>query len=125
MAAWEDVVAYIKQTYRTISEGVDEIQIDVDVKDGETQIVIVTREVVGEEEWASAKAPCFLAKGVDLAQVLKQLEETTAVGGAVIASDYVTLRHTLPLRNLDVNELGEPLELVASAAIELVQQLTG
>jgi hypothetical protein len=62
---------------------------------------------------------------VNLEAVLEYIGRTTVVGAAVIMGEHLTLRHSLPLVNLDINEFVDPLELVAGSAEYLEQQITG
>jgi hypothetical protein len=131
MAAWRDLVRFIEVEYDVTRREPDEIRVRLhyggeDVDDGErTQIAVVAREDVDGQEWVQIATPFARAEDVDVAAVLTEIGATTVVGGAVIMGDYLVLRHSLPLENLDINEFVEPLELVTGSAELLEEQFTG
>lgn len=131
MATWRELVTYIKQSYRVVREDPEEIRIRLrfrkDPEDPErTQMVVIAREVLDKrEEWVQIATPFARADEVDLRTVLEEIGHTTVVGGAVVMGDYLVLRHSLPLVNLDINEFTDPLELVTGSAELLEEQITG
>ena len=131
MASWPDLVRFIELEYDVTRREPDEIRVRLhfggqDVDDGErTQIAVVAREDVDGQEWVQIATPFARTDDVDVAAVLAEIGSTTVVGGAVIMGDYLVLRHSLPLVNLDINEFVEPLELVVGSAELLEEQFTG
>ncbi|HEY7594634.1 MAG TPA: hypothetical protein VH969_15895 [Actinophytocola sp.] len=132
MADWGDLVAYIRLSYDVIRFEPDEVRIRVSfVKDqddilGRRQIMVVAHEVLDQkEDWVQIATPFAMVDQVDLREVLTEVGDTTVVGGVVVMGDYVVLRHSLPLINLDINEFTDPLDLVASAAEDLERRFTG
>jgi hypothetical protein len=136
VATWNDLVRYIRVRYEVIRDDQDEIRIlyrfganenDEDrLAEGRTQVMILAREVLDKkEDWVQLATPFARVADVDLAETLTEMGLTTVVGGAVIMGEWLVLRHSLPLRNLDYNELDDPLHLVADAADTLEQQFTG
>lgn len=133
MAKWRDLVRYIKvdTTYRVIQEEPDEIQIlytfgDYDEGEGRTQVMILAHDVLDQkEDWVQIVTPFARVDQVDLKTVLEEIGLTQVVGGAAIVGEYIVLRHSLPLSNLDTNEFEEPLELVAGAADLLEERFVG
>nr|WP_208407490.1 hypothetical protein [Amycolatopsis granulosa] len=91
-----------------------------------TQIVVIAREVLDRrDEWIQIATPFARVDEVDVAAVLAEVGHTTVVGGVVVMGEYLVLRHSLPLANLDLNEFVDPLALVTSSAELLEEQLTG
>lgn len=131
MASWEHLVAYIQQEYDVVREEPDEIRIKIGYGADEyspkrAQVVIVAREIMDrKEEWVQIATPFARVDQVDLRTVLTEIGNTTVVGGAVLMGDYLVLRHSLPLVNLDINEFVDPLELVTGSAELLEEQFTG
>ena len=132
MADWGDLVAYIRQTYDVVQFEPDEVRIRVsfakDPEDllGRRQIMVVAHEILDQkEDWVQIATPFALAAEVDLREVLDQVGNTIVVGGVVLMGDYLVLRHSLPLINLDINEFTDPLDLVASGAEQLERWFTG
>lgn len=131
VAAWRDLVTFIRRVYEVVRLEKDEIRILVrfreDLDDeGRVQTIVVAREVLDRgEEWVQLATPFAQVDQVDLQAVLEEIGTTTVVGGAVIMGDYVVLRHSLPLSNLDYREFTDPLLLLAGAGDELERKFTG
>jgi hypothetical protein len=131
VATWRELVTFIRQSYRVVRDEPEEIRIRVRFsKDPEaverTQMVVIAREVLDRrEEWVQIATPFAKADEVDLRAVLSEIGHTTVVGGAVVMGDYLVLRHSLPLVNLDINEFTDPLEMVTGSAELLEEQFTG
>ncbi|MBN9741196.1 MULTISPECIES: hypothetical protein [Amycolatopsis] len=131
MAQWNDLVAYIRQTYRVIRDDPGEIRIRVLFGDdaettGRAQVVVIAREIFDQrEDWVQIATPFARVDEVDLHTVLTEVGQTLVVGGLVVMGEHLVLRHSLPLLNLDLNEFTDPLELVAGSAELLEQQFTG
>lgn len=132
MAAWRDLMAFIRRVYEVVRFEPDEVRIlvrfggDSEDQDSRVQTVVVAREVFDDgTEWVQLATPFAVVDQVDLADVLEEIATTTVVGGVVIMGDYVVLRHSLPLVNLDYNEFSDPLELLAGAGDELERKFTG
>ena len=131
MAQWNDLVAFIRQTYRVIRDDPGEIRIRLVFGDdaettGRAQVVVIAREIFDQrEDWVQIATPFARVDEVDLLEVLAEVGQTLVVGGIVVMGEHVVLRHSLPLINLDLNEFTDPLELVAGSAELLEQQFTG
>jgi hypothetical protein len=132
LADWGDLVAYIRHSYDVIQYAPDEVRIRVSfAKDeddilGRQQIMVVAHEVLDQkEDWVQIATPFARVEQVDLREVLAEAGDTTVVGGVVAMGDFLVLRHSLPLINLDINEFTDPLHLVASAAEQLEHRFTG
>lgn len=132
MADWGDLVAYIRHSYDVIRYEPDEVRIRVSfLKDeedllGRQQIMVVAHEILDQkEDWVQIATPFARVEQVDLREVLAEVGNTIVVGGVAVMGDYVVLRHSLPLINLDINEFTDPLDLVASGAEQLERRFTG
>jgi hypothetical protein len=132
LADWGDLVAYIRHSYDVIRYEPDEVRIRVSfLKDeediaGRRQIMVVAHEILDQkEDWVQIATPFARIEQVDLREVLTEVGNTIVVGGVALMGDYVVLRHSLPLVNLDINEFTDPLDLVASAAEQLERRFTG
>jgi len=131
VAQWNDLVAFIRQTYRVIRDDPGEIRIRLVFGDdaettGRAQVVVIAREIFDQrEDWVQIATPFARVDEVDLLEVLAEVGQTLVVGGIVVMGEHVVLRHSLPLINLDLNEFTDPLELVAGSAELLEQQFTG
>jgi hypothetical protein len=132
LADWGDLVAYIRQTYDVVQYEPDEVRIRVsfgrDEEDilGRRQIMVVAHEILDQkEDWVQIATPFARVHEVDLQEVLTEVGDTIVVGGIVLMGEFVVLRHSLPLINLDINEFTDPLDLVASGAEQLERRFTG
>ncbi|HWE90427.1 MAG TPA: hypothetical protein VG317_13275 [Pseudonocardiaceae bacterium] len=134
MATWRDLVHYIKfdSSYRVIREEPDEIRIEYKISqyaeddEARTQVMILAREVMDrKEDWVQIATPFAKVDQVDLPTVLADIGLNCVVGGAVVMGEYLVLRHSLPLANLDGNEFEDPLELVANSADDLEERFVG
>jgi hypothetical protein len=132
VADWGDLVAYIRHSYDVIQYKPDEVRIRVSFAEddedilGRRQIMVVAHEILDrKEDWVQIATPFARIEQVDLREVLTEVGNTIIVGGIVLMGDYVVLRHSLPLINLDINEFTDPLQLVASGAEELERRFTG
>ncbi|MCI2420260.1 hypothetical protein MOQ72_22715 [Saccharopolyspora sp. K220] len=135
MAAWEDLLAFVRSEYRLVEDGDvedeeieyriiedsdDEVRILVEYDDDRSQIVIIYHERLdGREDWVQVVSVCGRVADVDLRRLLEELGQTSVVCGAVIMGEHVVLRHSLPLLNLDINEFTDPLNFVAETADHL------
>jgi len=116
----------MRSEYRVTRIEPDEVRIEVEFDDDRRQVVIMQREVLDHrEEWVQIASPCGLATDVNLPALLNHLGSAAVVGGAVIMGEYVVLRHSLPLANLDINEFVDPMALIAGTADELEEMFTG
>lgn len=133
MTTWAELVTFIRLEYEVIGEEPDEIRIliryktdDDDDRSGRTQLVDVVREVLDRrEEWVQIASPFARVHEVDLRAVLEEVGNATVVGGVAIIGEFVVLRHSLPLVNLDINEFVDPLVLVTGSAEMLERQFVG
>jgi hypothetical protein len=133
VATWAQLVAFIRQEYEILGDEPGEIRIllryhadDDDNQPARTQMVVVAREILDRrEDWVQIASPFARANEVDLRAVLSEVGRTTVVGGVAIVGEYVVLRHSLPLTNLDLNEFVDPLVLVTGAAELLEQKFIG
>ncbi|GAB3429360.1 hypothetical protein GCM10027436_01190 [Actinophytocola sediminis] len=125
-------MAYMRNSYDVIRYEPDEVRIRVSfAKDdedilGRRQIMVVAHEILDQQEdWVQIATPFARLDQVDLREVLAEVGDTIVVGGVALMGDYVVLRHSLPLVNLDINEFTDPLDLVASGAEQLERRFTG
>ncbi|MDQ0379767.1 hypothetical protein [Amycolatopsis thermophila] len=131
MTSWRDLATFIRQQYKVVRDEPDELRIRIrfqsDPEEEErTQIVVIAREVLDRrDEWIQIATPFARVDEVDVVGVLAEVGHTTVVGGVVVMGEYLVLRHSLPLANLDLNEFVDPLALVTSSAELLEEQLTG
>ena len=78
----------------------------------------------GREEWAQIESPIGELGSVDLAAALQRVSNTVC-GGLALVHNLVSFRHSVPLLNLNINELEWPLGMVVNTADELEKALVG
>jgi hypothetical protein len=78
----------------------------------------------GTEEWVQIESPFGRLDSVDLRGAVEATRETVC-GGIGAMGELATVRHAMPLLNLDINELERPLILVTSTADNLERQFQG
>lgn len=88
--------------------------------------MIIVREVLDKlHEWVQIASPCGLASQVDLRRVLEEVGRSTVACGLAIMGEHVIVRHSLPLKDLDIHEFTDPLHLLAGTADTLEEQFWG
>ncbi|MFD4638749.1 hypothetical protein ACFWN2_15655 [Lentzea sp. NPDC058436] len=132
MASWGDLADYVRAEYDVIHDEGEELRIlftfgDVEEdEDDRTQVVIIVREVLDRmHEWVQIASPCGLASQVDLRVVLEEVGNSTVACGLAIMGEHVVVRHSLPLKDLDIHEFTDPLQLLAGTADTLEEQFWG
>ncbi|GGN02092.1 hypothetical protein GCM10011609_46110 [Lentzea pudingi] len=132
MASWGDLADYVRAEYDVIEDQGEELRIlftfgDVEEdEDDRTQVVIIVREVLDKmHEWVQIASPCGLASQVDLRTVLEEVGNSTVACGLAIMGEHVVVRHSLPLKDLDIHEFTDPLQLLAGTADTLEEQFWG
>jgi hypothetical protein len=136
VATWAGLVTFMRREYEVIGDEPDEVTIlfrydpeddEDDYRDRRSQMVAVVRESLDStrEDWVQIASPFARVGQVDLRAVLEEVGSTTVVGGVAIIGEFVMLRHSLPLVNLDLNEFIDPLVLVSRAADRLERRFVG
>jgi hypothetical protein len=126
LATWPELRSYIADRYTIAGEHNDVLALDFRLPNGRTQLVTIQHYTMlnGDEHWALVESAFAKVGAVDLHRAVS-LVETMVCGGIAKAGDLLTLRHAIPLSNLDINEFERPLNLVTSSADELEAKLTG
>lgn len=120
MANWAQLKGYIHDKYKVHTDDGDILRLDFRFGDGRSQVVFVEYRTLldGGEDWIHIESAIGRRDGVDLHRALAEVE-TLMCGGLSQVGDFVTLRHAVPLANLDLNEFERPLHLVTGTADEM------
>jgi hypothetical protein len=125
MATWSTLVTYVQSHYKISEQGPEMLKMVFETADQRSQVVFLWRQTLaGGEEWVQIESPFAEVGMVDLQQALEAIGAMVC-GGLAIADGYVTVRHAVPLANLDINEFERPLLLVSTSADRLESTLIG
>lgn len=130
MANWQDLKQYISNTYKVGHDGGGFLILYFDLDGGRSQGVFVNHSTLqgGQEDWAIVESPIGKVEDLSLTQVVREAGSMVCGGVGMMEHDdatWVTLRHAIPLANLDVNEFDRPMNLVVTSADRLERMLTG
>ena len=126
MAAWTDLVGYIRSNYKMAEEQPDMVKLLFEVAGLRSQVVLLWHLTLagGKEEWVQIESAIGEVGSVDLGRAVQEIGQTVC-GGLATMGNLVTFRHAVPLLNLNINEFERPLELVTTTADHLERLLTG
>jgi hypothetical protein len=125
MTTWNELKKFIKNKYKIEAEKEAFIIINFETVAGRTQRVGIRlggNEAVGE--WVAVQSPVAKYSVKNLEAACRETAEKV-VGGIVLIDDTIFLSDSIPLENLDTNEIEDPILLVTIAADALELKLTG
>jgi hypothetical protein len=127
MANWEQLRQYIHSNYQVEEELPEAIKMVFELRGGRTQLVFVTHYSLmdGQEDWVVIESPFGELGRVDLGAAVAAAGNMVCGGVGLYKERYFTLRHAVPLANLDLNEFERPLRLIITSADSLEARLTG
>jgi len=126
-SSWPSIVDYVRSNYKVSDEQPGMLKLIFETGNLRTQVVILTRQASQanpNDEWLHIESPVGDLASIDLRQAVIAVGETLCGGLSVIGS-VVTLRHAVPLANININELEQPLALVTTTADRLERTLVG
>lgn len=126
MTTWNDLVGYIKQNYKVNKEDPGILSMTFETQDMRSQVVIVSRATLGDnnEEWVTIESAIGEFGQVDLEALVREVG-TYVCGGVASTTDFVTLRHSAPIADMNTDEFERPLALVTLSADRLEKVLVG
>lgn len=126
MATWNTLVEYVRRNYRVSDEKPNMVKMIFEVGDLRTQLVFLWAQTLGDgtEPWVQIESPFGELDTVDVRAAVQAMSELVC-GGIASMGTLVTVRHSVPLENLDINEFERPLNLVLTTADELERKFTG
>jgi hypothetical protein len=126
MATWYEVVDYVRSHYKIADESSNKVKLLFNTEGLRSQLVFLWRNALldGEEEWLQIESPFAQLGSANLQQVLEEVGNVVC-GGAALNGNHLTIRHAVPLANVDINEFERPLILVTATADRLEKQLVG
>jgi hypothetical protein len=126
MASWADVVSYMSSHYKIAEQEPNMLKLIFETGNLRTQVVFLWKITLnnGREEWVQIESPFGEFGRVNLAAALDKVRNTVC-GGLAVVGNLVTFRHSIPLKNVDINEIEWPLQMVVGTADEFEHALTG
>lgn len=123
MASWRDLQGYVRHRFEVIEDNPRWLQVVVPTRSGRTQSVYIWhRQPKRREDWVLLASPFALANQVDLKRTLT-IAGQIAPAGVALVGKQLAIRHSLPLANMDPNELEDPMEIISEAADDLERAL--
>jgi hypothetical protein len=126
MVTWSALTEYVRSHYKISDEKPGSLKLVFDVGDLRSQVVFLWRMTLndGAEDWVQIESPFGRLDSVNLRGAIDSMGQTVC-GGIAALGELVTVRHSVPLLNLDINEFERPLALVTGTADRLEQQFQG
>jgi hypothetical protein len=125
MATWTYVKDFIQANFKVQDVKDQGLTLQFAFEDGRSQVVFVSHAVSqGGAEWVEVESPVAKIDEVDLRAAL-DFVATQICGSLSAVGDFLTVRHTLPLDNVDQNEIIDPIRSIALAGDVLEKRLTG
>jgi hypothetical protein len=126
MATWPALTEYVRSHYKVSDEKPRSMKLIFDVGDLRSQVVFLWRMSLleGEEDWVQIESPFGRLDSINLRAAIDSMGNTVC-GGIASLNEFVTVRHSVPLLNLDINEFERPLFLVTGTADRLERQFKG
>jgi hypothetical protein len=124
MADWQQVHSFVHANFKAEDVSPGLIKLLFDVGNLSSQVVFLMHLVTGEDEWVSIESVVGELGAFDLAEAL-QMAGDLVVGGLARRDSIVVLKTTVPILNLDINELVGPMGRIVNSADDLESQLTG
>lgn len=122
MANWAKVSADLESRFAVLSKTENALVLELD-NDSRAQSVVITHTALTSGAWISIFSP--VCKLDDVAAETLLLAASETIFGTWIVDEFYGLIHSMPIENLDDNELNEPLQLLMQAADRLERKLTG
>lgn len=116
MASWDAVRRYIQSNFRINSDQGERLALEFRTGENRSQLIFLTRVHMNDtEEWIIVETPFADVGQVDLLHLMRTLEGRVCSGvGTIMGGKTLVLRHTIPIENLDLNELMRPMGLLTN-----------
>jgi hypothetical protein len=129
LANWEQLKKFVHDNYVVSDDVGGGLKLEFVGEDKRTQLMFITYFSLnnGSEGWVTLESPVGKTSEIDLTRALAGAGGVVCGGLALWDADpnLVMMKHALPLENLDANELVRPMQLLATSADKLEQELTG
>lgn len=121
MATWNDAKEFILKNYNEILDNMDElIRIRIIIKNTRSQEVIVSKMDFGNGNiWASISSRIGDINSNSLNNALSFLADKNYCGAFIRIKDTHYIRHCVPLKNMQIDEIAAPISMVAEISDEI------
>ena len=126
MATYDAARDYLRSTYKCRELENGNLNLTFDLGGGRSQVIIVTWSGPSRQEAVclDLHSPIGDFGAVDLERAVRMTVDYS-MGGISTFAGVVTLRNSLPLENLDRNEIETPLHVLLQVADKMEQLLVG
>lgn len=125
MATWNDLEKYITSNFHVTPNAPDGvIGILFPIGNRQQQVFIRLKEHERLGQWAIVTSPIGKVSAAELKEITQEAFGLVC-GGIVMLKDVVMLSHSVPLENLDINEISAPLIAITATADLLEEKYTG
>lgn len=127
MATWDELRAALGRAYDVVDLGVRAVGLTFAVNSVRARSVLVSYAEDSERlAWAHLDAPVGPLDGIELASALDVADQAICGGlsrARLGSTDYLTVRHSVPLANLHWDDVDRPLRLVLLTAEAVAERL--
>ena len=124
MASWDGLRDYIKSNYIVGADELNMLGLDFKFDDGRTQKVIVSRESLNGADWIQILTPVCEESELDPREALLKSGQMI-VGGLALIDGTIYFRHSLPIKDLDIDEFEVPFQLAVGFGDALEKEIVG
>jgi hypothetical protein len=124
MADWVAFKRYVLDNYPVLDDDKEVLSLGFKTGGGRSQTVMLSLVKKDDVEWLLIESPIAKLSSVDLRVALQGVRGMPC-GGLAATGTYLTLRHGVPLADLDLQEFERPLALITRGADVLERHLTG
>ena len=125
MKTWDSLRGHIKSNYVVTEDTPDMLVLVFDVGGGRRQAVYVRKLILEGSEWAEISTPVCVEADIDSRDALERNADFVVGALALLRSGTVVYRHSLPLKDLDLDEFEVPFHLIVNIGDRLEHEFTG
>jgi hypothetical protein len=125
MTTWIDVKRFVHANYK--AEELNDSLLKFLFDTGNLRSQIIFMEYAQNDfggQWVKVNSPIGRVDEVDVVKAAEKIADML-VGGIIVSGDYVYVSNSMPLQNLDANEITEPLTRIVNIADALESELLG
>jgi hypothetical protein len=125
MATWEGLRGYIKSNYVVGGEDAESLLLDFALEENRSQKVMVSKLMLGDAEWVEIATPICQESELAARDAMLRNGQMIVGGLAMDGEGMVYFRHSLPLKDLDLDEFEVPFHLAVQFGDRLEREIVG